>query len=86
MRPYRRRKPVPRRASMLDDYEAQVRAWLDALGWDPVSVSGKIAGIGRIRLQHAQRAAAAGEDRADRDGGFEADPEMARAGSLGVAE
>ena len=29
-RPYRRRKPVPRRASMLDDYEAQVRAWLDA--------------------------------------------------------
>ena len=28
-RPYRRRKPVPRRAAMLDDYKAQVRAWLD---------------------------------------------------------
>jgi hypothetical protein len=29
-RPYHRRKPVPRRACMLDDYEAEMRAWLDA--------------------------------------------------------
>jgi hypothetical protein len=29
-RPYRRRKPVPRRPSMLDDHETQIRAWLDA--------------------------------------------------------
>ena len=29
-RPYRRRKLMPRRACMLDDHEAQVRAWLDA--------------------------------------------------------
>lgn len=29
-RPYRRSKPLPRRAHMVDDYEAQVRAWLDA--------------------------------------------------------
>jgi hypothetical protein len=27
-RPYHRRKPVPRRAGMVDDHEAQVRAWL----------------------------------------------------------
>jgi len=29
-RPYRRRKPLPRRASMLDDYQTQVRGSLDA--------------------------------------------------------
>lgn len=29
-RPYRRRKPVPRRAQMLDEHAAQVRAWLEA--------------------------------------------------------
>lgn len=28
-RPYRRRKPVPKRPSMLDDVQDQVRAWLD---------------------------------------------------------
>jgi hypothetical protein len=28
--PYRRRKPVPRRASMLDDLRAQISAWLCA--------------------------------------------------------
>ncbi len=29
-RPYRRRKPIPRRASMLDDLREQVGAWLAA--------------------------------------------------------
>ncbi|MBV9512730.1 MAG: hypothetical protein JO280_01615 [Mycobacteriaceae bacterium] len=29
-RPYHRRKLVPRRGGMLDDHEAQLRAWLDA--------------------------------------------------------
>jgi hypothetical protein len=29
-RPYRRRKPVPHRASMVDEQEAQICAWLDA--------------------------------------------------------
>jgi hypothetical protein len=28
-RPYRRRKPVPKRPSMLDDVQEQIRAWLD---------------------------------------------------------
>ena len=28
-RPYRRRKPVPKRPSMLDDVQDQIRAWLD---------------------------------------------------------
>jgi len=29
-RPYRRRKPIPQRPSMLDDYETQIRTWLAA--------------------------------------------------------
>jgi hypothetical protein len=29
-RPYRRRKPIPKRASMLEPFEAQIREWLEA--------------------------------------------------------
>jgi hypothetical protein len=49
-RPYRRRKPVPKRHSMLDDVQDQIRAWLDA---EPaISAAGVLA---RLKTADPQR-------------------------------
>jgi hypothetical protein len=49
-RPYRRRKPVPRRPSMLDDLHDQIRAWLAA---DPGVTATEI--LARVKALHPDR-------------------------------
>jgi hypothetical protein len=49
-RPYRRRKPIPRRASMLDDLREQIGAWLAEQPGLPA-----IATLARIKTLHPDR-------------------------------
>jgi hypothetical protein len=49
-RPYRRRKPVPKRPSMLDDLQDQIRAWLDH---DPTISALEV--LTRLKAAHAER-------------------------------
>src|SRR5712691_890054 len=49
-RPYRRRKSVPRRRSMLDDMHEQIRVWLaEAPGVTAIEV------LGRLKATHPDR-------------------------------
>ena len=49
-RPYRRRKPVPRRSSMLDDLQDQIRSWLSE---KPGLTATEI--LGRLKAMHPER-------------------------------
>jgi hypothetical protein len=49
-RPYRRRKPVPKRPSMLDGVRDQIRAWLDG---EPTISSWEV--LGRLKLTPPHR-------------------------------
>ena len=49
-RPYHRRKPVPKRPSMLDEVQDQIRAWLDG---EPTISALEV--LRRLRLTHPDR-------------------------------
>ena len=80
------RRQHPDGVLVLADFFAANPAALQPLGRNPVGVVGELARIGCRRLQHAQRAAAARQDGADRNRCLEADAQMTRPRFLRLAE
>ena len=59
---------------------------VEALGGNPVRIVGQSARVDSVGTQHAEAAAAAHQDRTDRERRFEPDAEMAFAGLPGIAK